>query len=287
MQVPAQDLATLSTVERFAVRFACAVNRSARVQRVRHWINTHLHRHWVSLLSRRRVHLVGIDGIVSLHPARGLLLASNHRSFLDHFVIAACIYQRVETWTRFYFPVRSGFFYDNPAGILLNLCATSCTMFPPVFRPLSKRGVTRAGLDFLSQELQSPEVLVGIHPEGTRGKGPDPYALLPAEPGFGRVVLQARPVVVPVFVNGLGNNPLREVAREHRRGSAPIIIVYGEPVDLSAFADADPHLLRHQVHVGRRVLADIARLGQVERELRQRLTACTGAGPGQLAAGPA
>ena len=40
---------------------------------------------------------------------------------------------------------------------------------------------------------------------GTRGKGDSPYELLPAHPGVGQIVLQARPIAVPVFVNGLPN----------------------------------------------------------------------------------
>ncbi|MCH7801537.1 MAG: NAD-dependent epimerase/dehydratase family protein [Chloroflexi bacterium] len=164
------------------------------------------------------------------------------------------------------------FFYDNPLGIFLNAAFTSCTMFPPIFRPLNKRGVTRAGLNFLALELQSPETLCGIHPEGTRGKGPDPYQLLPAEPGFGRVVLQARPIVVPVFIGGLSNDIAREVRRNFGDRD-PVIIIFGDPVDLSDFDDVDPRLLRNQVKVGRRVLQDVARLAEQEKRVRQELQA--------------
>mgnify|MGYP001480307136 CR=1 FL=1 len=36
-----------------------------------------------------------------------------------------------------------------------------------------------------------PGTVVGLHPEGTRGKGPDPYTFLPAQPGVGKLALVA------------------------------------------------------------------------------------------------
>ena len=271
MEIPPEDLASLSGIERFALRFARWLNASS-LHGVSHWLNTRIHRRWVQLFTGRRVHLVGMDKMAAMRPDRGVLLASNHRSFFDQIVIATYLYKHVDTWPRFYFPVRSEFFYDNPLGIFLNAAFTSCTMFPPIFRPLHKRGVTRAGLNFLALELQSPETLCGIHPEGTRGKGPDPYQLLPAEPGFGRVVLQARPIVVPVFIGGLSNDIAREVRRNFGDRD-PVIIVFGDPVDLSDFDDVDPRLLRNQVKVGRRVLQDVARLAEQEKRVRRELQA--------------
>ena len=131
--------------------------------------------------------------------------------------------------------------------------------------------MTRAGLDFLAERLKSPQTLVGIHPEGTRNKNDDPYELLPAEPGFGRVVLHARPIVIPIFINGLSDNPAEEARRNFGR-DRPVIVVYGDPVDMSEFDGVDPRLFRNQVQVGRKVLKEVARLGEIERGERERLT---------------
>ncbi len=277
MEIPPEDLASLSNIERRALLFARWLNASP-IQRVSHWLNTTIHRRWVQLFTGRRVHLVGMDKMAAMRPDRGVLLASNHRSFFDQIVIATYLYKHVDTWPRFYFPVRSEFFYDSPLGFFLNVALTSCTMFPPIFRPRDKRGVTRAGLNFLAQELQSPATLCGIHPEGTRGKGPDPYELLPAEPGFGRVVLQALPIVVPVFIGGLSNDIAREV-RQNFGARDPVIILFGDPVDLSDFDDEDPRLLRNQVKVGRRVLQDVAQLAEQEKQVRQELQSESAAPP--------
>lgn len=269
--VPHEELANLSGIERRALVFNRWLNASP-LHPLSHWLNTQFHRRWIqALATSRRLHTVGLERLASMPTDRGVLLASNHRSFFDQFIIACSIYQVTKRWSRFYFPVRSEFFYDHPVGVILNAVCTSATMFPPVFRPRAKRGVTRAGLNFLAEELQNPATLCGIHPEGTRGKGPDPYELLGAEPGFGKVVLQARPTVIPIFINGLSNNPVEEV-RQNLGARRPITILFGEPADLSEFDDEDPVLLRNQVKAGRKVLSEVAKLAEQERELRAQLT---------------
>lgn len=275
MHIPPEELDSLSGIERRALLFARWLNASP-LHPLSHWINTQFHRRWIqALATSRRLHTVGLDRLVDMPTDRGVLIASNHRSFFDQFIIACSIYQATRRWPRFYFPVRSEFFYDHPVGVFLNTICTSATMFPPVFRPRPKRGVTRAGLDFLAAELRSPHTLVGIHPEGTRGKGPDPYELLSCEPGFGKVVLHARPIVVPVFINGLSNDVLAEIGH-NVAGRMPVIAVFGEPVDLADFDDEDPRLLRHQMNVGKRVLAEVAKLTEQEKQLRQQLEPSSG-----------
>ena len=271
MDISSEDLATLTSVERRALAFASWVNESPRIRTITHWVNSNIHRHFVTLLTSRRIHLIGIDKITRLRPDRGVLIASNHRSFFDQYVIASYMYQNVIHWNEFFFPVRSGFWYDTALGILLNLLFSTTSMFPPIFRPREKRGVTRAGLNFLAERLKSPKTLVGIHPEGTRNKGEDPYELLPPEPGFGRVALYARPIVIPIFINGLSNNPVDEISQNFG-SKRPVIVVYGDPIDFSEFGDADLRLFRNQVKAGRKVLSEVAKLGEIERETRARLT---------------
>lgn len=123
----------------------------------------------------------------------------------------------------------------------------------------------------MAERLKSPKTLVGIHPEGTRNKGGDPYELLPPEPGFGRVALYARPIVIPIFINGLSNNPVDEISQNFG-SKRPVIVVYGDPIDFSEFGDADLRLFRNQVKAGRKVLSEVAKLGKIERETRSRLT---------------
>lgn len=221
----------------------------------------------VDLLTHERLVVSGTEHLLQLPADRGVLLAPNHRSFFDLFVAARVAHAHVGSCRRLYFPVRSRFWYDSVFGLLLNVVGTGCTMYPPVFRPPEKRGVTRAGLDFLASELRRPGTLAGMHPEGTRSRHADPNVLLPPEGGFGRVVLLARPSVVPVFVEGLGNSFFDEARRALRGRRSPIRVVFGPALDLDDGDELDPARLRSQIEIGRRALASIGRLGEVARSL--------------------
>jgi 1-acyl-sn-glycerol-3-phosphate acyltransferase len=144
-------------------------------------------------------------------------------------------------------------------------------MYPPIFREPSKRAVTRAGLDFLAGELSRSGVLAGMHPEGTRSRGVDPYELLAPEQSFGRVALKAKPTIVPVFVNGAGNSLWRECWDAVRGRAEPIVIVIGAPLELGALAASEPDRLRAQIDVGKCALAAIRELGAEERAYRSSL----------------
>lgn len=262
------ELHVLTRFERFTFAVARFINESRLLKAVSHRVNLTAGRPWMTLVSSRRIKLVGIEKLAALRPERGVLLAANHRSFFDMYMVTTYLTRHVDYCRRLYFPVRSGFWYDHPLGMVVNGLASGMSMYPPVFRAPEKKGVTRAGLDYLADELQKRGTVVGIHPEGTRSTGDDPYELLPPEPGFGRLVLKARPIVVPVFVNGMGNNLAREIVGTMTKKGPPIGIVFGDPMDLSRWDGSDPTRLRDQQAVGRAVLDEIRRLGELDRELR-------------------
>jgi len=268
MKLDTGQRATLTRAERFALDVGAAMNERPALKAAGMWFNKAVASRWMTLVSEPRIRLVDLEKVKALRPDRGVLLAANHRSFFDMFMVATYLNHHTDLCRRIYFPVRSGFFYDRPLGVALNGAMSAMAMYPPVFREGEKRDVTRAGLDFLAAELARPGTLVGIHPEGTRGKGDDPYELLPPEQGFGRVALLAKPIIIPVFINGMTNDLGRECLSTFRGTGAPIIIVFGDPVDLSDFAGADPTRLRAQIDVGRRTLDAIARLAAIEREVR-------------------
>jgi len=261
----------LSSSERKALYWADLVNHSPRLKSAALWLNVNLSARWMRLVSEARMHLVGVERLAALEPDRGILFASNHRSFFDMYMLATYVHLRTHLIERLYFPVRSEFFYDRPLGVAVNVAMSFLSMYPPVFREPEKKAVTRLGLDFLAAELRRPGTVVGMHPEGTRGKGPDPYELLPPEPGFGRVVLEARPIVIPAFIQGLGNDLWKECTGTFLRNGPPIFIVFGEPMDFADLRDCDPHRLRHQADVGRRVMDAIAGLAEQEKKLRAAL----------------
>jgi len=264
------DLSPLGRFERAALRLGSWVNDSPQRKRAARRFNEAFTGRWMNLVSSRRMTLLGLEHVTALRPDRGVLLAANHRSFFDMYMVLTHLHRRVDWCERAYFPVRSAFWYDHPLGVLTNAVASAMSMYPPIYRETEKRGVTRAGLDWLAAELQRPGTVVGIHPEGTRNKGDDPYALLPPEQGFGRVVLGAKPIVVPAFVNGMTNHFVSECRSTLDGSGIPIIIAFGPPLDFGDLLDADPQRLRAQIAIGRRVLDVIAELAALERAERAR-----------------
>lgn len=259
--------AVLSWTERAALSVTGLVNRAPLLRAVSHFWNTRVVSRLVDVLSRGRLVIVGLEHLERLPADRGVLFAPNHRSFFDLFVVAKCAYDHVPGYERLYFPVRSSFWYDRWLGLALNALATGCSMYPPVFRPAEKRAVTRTGLEFLARELRRPGTLSGMHPEGTRGKGGDPYELLPPERGFGRVALSGRPSVVPVFINGLSNSITSEIRAAWSRDPPKIFVLFGPPIALPDAALLDVERLRTQIEVGRLALREIEKLAANERLL--------------------
>jgi 1-acyl-sn-glycerol-3-phosphate acyltransferase len=108
---------------------------------------------------------------------------------------------------------------------------------------------------------------VGIHPEGTRKKDDDPYTLLPAQSGVGRVIHKARVPVVPVFVNGLGNDFAKQLLAGLTGNGEPINLVFGSPIDFGSALDT-PGSPRAYKKIAERCVEAIAELGQEEKAFR-------------------
>lgn len=174
MKLDPEKRATLTRSERFALDVGRWLNETPRLKRAGMWFNVTVSRRWMTLISERRIRLVGIDKMKALRPDRGILLASNHRTFFDMFMVATYLERETDLCQRLFFPVRSTFFYERPLGVFLNAITCSMAMYPPIFRATEKRDVTRAGLDFLAEELARPGTVVGIHPEGRATKAMTP-----------------------------------------------------------------------------------------------------------------
>src|SRR6185312_13494099 len=109
-------------------------------------------------------------------------------------------------------------------------------MSPPIFREAERRALNDEALDTMVEILQHRGNVLGMHPEGTRGKGDDPYTFLPAQPGVGKVALVGKPTVIPAFTLGLGNNIGQDIAWNFTRGARrehAVITVFGKPIDYS------------------------------------------------------
>ncbi|NOY24548.1 MAG: 1-acyl-sn-glycerol-3-phosphate acyltransferase [Oligoflexia bacterium] len=188
----------------------------------------------------RRLRLVGLEHVTGLGPQDRVLFVANHRSFFDFFQIMAVTFHYTKLSRRLFFPVRATFFYDHPLGPLVNMLMSGMAMFPPIVRSRAGTRFNTYALDRCVAELRQPGTVMGIHPEGTRNKGPDPYSLLRTTRGVGRVALQAGDgvLVIPVWVLGTQNNLLIEILRNFTQARRyPLDVIFGAPLDLSDLTD--------------------------------------------------
>lgn len=272
----AEDL-PLTRVERLALRFGELTNDDPRGK----WLQTRFLRGvsyvWVRAAIANRILVEGLDELMALRPETGVMLVSNHRSFFDQYIMLLACYMGPVSWAKaLYFPVRSNFFYDQPLGFLVNAAVAGGAMYPPIYRQAERRTLNDEALAKMVDILRRPGNVLGMHPEGTRGKGDDPYAFLPAQPGVGKLALVAQPMVIPAFNLGLGNNIVEDVrlnfSSEARTGKNAVITVFGTPIDYSDLLAEKPRPALYKKTADRFMTA-IKKLSEREKELRADVTA--------------
>jgi 1-acyl-sn-glycerol-3-phosphate acyltransferase len=221
---------------------------------------------WINFFTRNLRNVYGLERLPAFDGGKSYLCVANHRSFFDLYVVTASLVARGMPH-RIVFPVRSNFFYDHPLGIFVNGAMSFLAMYPPLFRDKERAALNLASLDELVWLLRRGGTFCGVHPEGTRNKSDDPYSFLPAQGGIGRVIHRARVTVLPVFINGLGNDIVRQIGSDILKSGEPIVAVFGEPVDFGDMLDknASPRLFRQ---ISQHALDAVAKLGDEERAIR-------------------
>lgn len=222
---------SLRGFERIAVPIGERLNTQPGLKALAAGFGYYVPRPFVGWASRCRLRMIDEHNMSELAPKRGVILVSNHRSFFDMYVAASSIFDRGSFIDRLYFPVRSAFFYDHPAGALVNFVMSGYAMWPPMFRDERKGELNPIGLRQMAYALSTPGGVLGIHPEGTRQKGDDPYVLGAARPGVGHLIEQCHPetLVLPFFILGLGNDFLREVSLRLGPEPRPEIRIHWAP----------------------------------------------------------
>lgn len=268
----------LSRVERMALALGRWTNERPLPKKAQWLFLNAVSRTWVRGVVARRTYVHGVEALCTLEPDRGVLLVANHRSFFDQYIAVLGLLDSGVPWIRaLSFPVRANFFYERPAGVLINLLVGGGVMYPPIFRDAPRSELNRDALRRVVDFLRTPGHLAGMHPEGRRNKGPDPYSMLRAQPGVGEVILRARPLVVPLFIGGLGNDFLAQARRNFQsdaRRSEPVILCFGPLLDYSEFTRERPRLTLYK-RVADRAREEILRLGETERRLRSMARAGT------------
>lgn len=266
-----EEVAVLSRIERFAFFQAHEMNQG-RWKSFWTWCQRHVGSRWIQIATYNLMNVYGLENFEAATPERPLLLAANHRSFFDMYAVSSVLFRRTRRPMKLFFPVRARFFYESLTGVLINFLAGWWSMYPPIFSEEApeKRVFDRFSIRRLTDLCaRGSGHIIGFHPEGTRNLNPDPYSFLRAQPGIGKIVKEAQPQVIPVFIAGLGNKPVKQIL-SNWRGGEPIRIYFGPLLDLSEFYTR-PDRVRTYKEIADFIMSKVAELGERDRAMYQKL----------------
>src|SRR6266568_6736701 len=261
------ELAVLSRFERFTFRLTHRMNLG-RWKRFWTWCQSFFGAGWIHISTYNLMLVYGLENLELVSRTRPILLVANHRSFIDMYVVSAALFRRTKWRKQLFFPVRGRFFYQSIAGVFVNLIMGWWSMYPPFFAA----GDTPAKRDFDKYSMRRLAQLcregagnvIGFHPEGTRNLNNDPYSYLRAQPGVGKLIKDANPQVVPVFIAGLRNNLPKQVLGNWF-GGAKIRIHFGKQLELSEFMTKKDHVRTYK-EISDFLMNKIAELGEEDRK---------------------
>lgn len=263
-----QELSLLSPLERFAFLTARRMNAGGWK---RFWTNCQrtVGAGWIHLATYNIMRVHGLEHVAGVSPARPVLIVANHRSFFDLYAVSAVLFRRTDWEKRLFFPVRGRFFYDSVGGLLVNFLMGWWSMYPPFFGGGENPKVEKREFDKLSMRVltalcrEGAGNVVGFHPEGMRNKSADPHTLLRPQPGVGKLIKDARPQVLPVFVAGLGNNLASQVLGNWR-GGEPVRVRFGAPLEFEEFYPRRDSVRTYK-EIADYVMSKIAELAEQDR----------------------
>jgi 1-acyl-sn-glycerol-3-phosphate acyltransferase len=153
-------------------------------------------------------------------PEGGVILASNHRSFLDPFIIGCCASRPI------YFVAKRELFHNRLVGWFLN----SLGAFP------IRRGESDEESMATARALLERGEAVVIFPEGTRMRKP---TLGVPKRGVGRLALETGVPVVPIAIRGSGRVRRGLIVRPVR-----VDVRLGRPLTYPLVESPSRHLAR-------------------------------------------
>src|SRR6266576_2134803 len=270
LQPTSEEFAVLTSFERFAFRLVRRMNQG-KWKRFWTWCQSVFGAGWIHLSTYNLMQVFGLENIEVISRDRPILLVANHRSFFDMYVVSTTLFRHTSWRKQLFFPVRGRFFYDSILGLFVNLIMGWWSMYPPFFASgenpiLEKRAFDKYSFRLLTELCRTgPGNAIGFHPEGTRNKGADPYSYLPAQPGIGKLIKDAAPQVIPVFVAGLGNNLTKQVLGNWT-GGEKIRIHFGPQLDLTDYLSRKDQA-RTYLEISKFAMSKIAELGEQDRQL--------------------
>ena len=262
-----EEIGVLTPIERAGFKLVRAMNFGFW-KRFWTFCQRHIGSLWIFIATYNLMNVFGIENVENSDPKRPLILVANHRSFFDMYTVSSVMFRRTTRPVTLYFPVRAKFFYDSPVGWFVNLVMGWWSMYPPFFREEGE-GEKRKFDKFSLRELtrlssEGYGHIIGFHPEGKRNLNEDPYSFLPAQPGIGKVILNADPQVIPIFIAGLGNDLPRQILGNWT-GGEKVRIWFGESIDLSEFQGKRDSVRTHK-EISDHLMSKIGELGEKDRE---------------------
>ena len=212
----------------------------------------------------------GLEHVQAAARDRPILIVANHRSFFDMYTVSTALFRNTSWRKQLFFPVRGRFFCLGPLGLFLNLVMGWWSMYPPFFatgdKPIPKASVRQILISAADRVVSSGAGnVIGFHPEGTRNKGWNPYYYLRPQPGVGKLIKDAAPQVIPVFIAGLGNDLPKQVLGNWTGGEKISRIHFGPQIDFLEFLQKRDHVRTH-LEIAQHVMRKIAELGERDRE---------------------
>jgi 1-acyl-sn-glycerol-3-phosphate acyltransferase len=262
-----EEISVLDATEKIGFYLTHRMNQGAW-KRFWTFCQRHIGSLWIYLATYNLINAFGLENVEKADAGKPLLLVANHRSFFDMYTVSSVLFRRTRRPVTLFFPVRAKFFYTNPLGWFVNLVMGWWAMYPPFFREekeVKKREFDKFSVRRLIQICSVGQGhIIGFHPEGKRNLNENPYELLPAQPGIGKVIYSAQPQVIPVFIAGLGNDLPKQIMGNWT-GGEKVRIWFGEALDLSEFYAKSDRLRTHK-EIADFLMSKISELGEQDKK---------------------
>jgi 1-acyl-sn-glycerol-3-phosphate acyltransferase len=281
LEPTAEEISVLNWFERFAFRLVRRMNQGGW-KRFWTFCQRTLGAGWIHLSTYNLMQVYGLEHVAAAARERPILIVANHRSFFDMYTVSTALFRNTKWRKQLFFPVRGRFFYQSPLGLFVNLVMGWWSMYPPFFatgdKPIpEKRVFDKYSFRLLTELCRTgPGNIIGFHPEGKRNRNWNSYSYLRPQPGVGKLIKDAEPQVIPVFIAGLGNHLLTQVLGNWS-GGEKIRIHFGPLIDFSAFRTKRDHMRTYK-EISELVMRKIAELGEQDRAIQERTAGAGGRG---------